>query len=176
MLKKLSFALCVAGLMTSGVAMAENATSNISVTFNGTILPEACTFSLNDNQQSTQTVALGSIRPVANSVGNMHALKFSLTECSVEGLLNVRPASATLNDNDVVPTNKGENGVGTATIGFYTDSNATGSWVLSNPRTIDKPADGEKSSHWTGYARLEGGTAPKSGSVSEVVEFVVTYQ
>ena len=176
MLKKLSFALCVAGLMTSGVAMAENATSSISVTFNGTILPEACTFSLNDNGQLTQTVALGSIRPVANSVGNMHTLKFSLTDCSVEGLLSVKSAFATLNDNDVVPSNQGENGVGTATIGFYTDSNATASWVLSDPKTIAKPADGKRSSDWTGYARLEGGTAPKSGSVSEVVEFVVTYQ
>lgn len=177
MLKKLSLVVCTSALLMSGGAFAENATSTISVNFNGTILPEACTFSLNDNQQSNQSIALGSIRQVASAVGNLQALKFTLSKCTVEGLLSLKPAgSATINDNDIVPSNKGEGGVGTATIGFYTDSSATASWVLNNPRTIDKPAQGADSASWTGYVRLEGGDAPKAGSVNEVVEFIVTYK
>ena len=177
MLRKLSLAVCIAGLLSTSVALADNATGSIKVTFSGTVLPTTCTFSINGVSDETQSVELGSIRAQANAYTTVKKLQFSLTDCGVSGSLTATPVNATASENLVIPSNAAE--VGTAVIAFYNNHacSAEHKWIIANHAiTIDEPNSGSNLSTWDGFVRLEAGTTPKPGTISEVVDFVVTYQ
>ena len=179
MLKKISLALCVAGLLTSGGALADNAQDTIQVTFNGTVLENACTFAINGDASKAQTVQLGSIRAQAGFYTTVQKLSLSLSQCGVAGKVHLEPKTATKTSNKIIPTNAGEEGVGTATVAFYKNQACASDdlWNITDQSiTIDAPQEGQTMKVWDGYVRLEAGTAPKPGTINEIVDFVVTYQ
>ena len=179
MLKKLSLALCVAGLLTSGSALADNAQDIIQVTFNGTVLENACTFAINGDASKAQTVQLGSIRAQAGFFTTVQKLSMSLSQCGVSGKVHLEPKTATTVSNQIVPKNAGDQGVGTTVIAFYKNQACASDdlWNITGQSiTIDAPQVGQTMKVWDGYVRLEAGTAPKPGNINEVVDFIVTYQ
>lgn len=179
MLKKISLALCVAGLLTSGGALADNAQDKIQVTFNGTVLENACTFAINGDASKAQTVQLGSIRAQAGFYTTVQKLSLSLSQCGVAGKVHLEPKTATKTSNKIIPRNAGEEGVGTTSVAFYKNQACASDdlWNITDQSiTIDAPQEGQTMKVWDGYVRLEAGTAPKPGTINEIVDFVVTYQ
>ena len=173
MLKKLSLAVCLAGLV-GAPAFADD---TIDVTFTGQISDNACMFSING--QDNQTVQLGTIPAVANATGLIQTLKFELTNCGSTfngASVSVKQSNGafdhTAGVGKLIPSNFGDS-TNTARIAFYENEDATTSWTLDgvdnalrfNLETLEVSR----------FVRLEAGTNPLESEVHGMVQFLITY-
>lgn len=175
MLKKLSLAVCLAGLVASP-AFADD---TIDVSFRGQISDNACMFSING--KDNQTINLGTIPAVANALGLMQTLTFKVDNCGTTyagasvTVANSNGAFDTTGRGKLIPSNFDSQTTNTARIAFYkdVDGSSGNEWILDGVNTVldFSPTIKEEAR----YVRLEAGTTPEETLVEGMVQFLITY-
>ena len=176
MLKKLSIVLCASALL-AGSAFATTTPTAYTVTFNGKVTKQSCTFSVN-GVQGDSAVNLGNVRDVADELGSWHDLPVALVNCgngfAGANVLISHGGVASPSVNRLTVDNTG-NGGGKADIAFYKDKNdSPTAFTLSEGLRFNSVSGGGDPLGQTIFVRLENGIEP--GDISDALIFSVVYE